>query len=84
MLFRDVVIQDFRVSSAARRMRAMSVFPRFRRAFMFRPMIVHMRVCMRMTMDQVAMAVLVIVGVGMGMLMLCHLEPRPTDGASID
>ena len=70
-LFRDgVVVQDFRVFSAARRMRAMSVFPRFRRAFVFRPMIVHMRVCMRMTVDEVAMAVLMIVGMAVRMLML--------------
>ena len=70
-LFRDcVVVQHLRVFSSARRMRAMSVFPRFRRAFVFGPMIVHMRMRMRMrmTVDHVAMAVLMIVGVGVLML----------------
>jgi hypothetical protein len=42
----------------------------------FRPVIVHMRVCMRMTMDQVAMAVLMIVGMGVGMLLMFrHFGP---------
>ena len=64
------MVQHLRVFSTAYRMRAVNVFCRFRATFVFRPMIVHMRMCMRMTVDHVAVAVLMIVGMGVEMLML--------------
>jgi hypothetical protein len=50
-------------------MRAMSVFPRLRRALVLRPMIMYMRMRVWMTVDHVTMAVLMIVGMSMWMLM---------------
>lgn len=60
---------------AGHRMPAMGVFTRFRRAFVFRPMIVRMRVRMRMTVNHVAMPMLVIMTMAVGVLMVWHLPP---------
>jgi hypothetical protein len=64
-----VVVERLSMFLAGHRMRAMGVFPRFRRAFVFWPMIVRMRMRMRMTVNHVAMAMLVVVRMAVGMLM---------------
>jgi hypothetical protein len=64
-----VVVERLGMLLAGHRMRAMGVFPRFRRAFVFRPMIVRMHMRMRMTVNHVTMAMLVVVGMAVGVLM---------------